>query len=173
MLSLLAGAAFATVADRVIWAKQIVGEINLANVKVSDVNCSANDWLELAPGKESGQPMRYRCGMLFWPLYNSGESIIAGEMMKNAVSQRVERDEKVPWEELSSQDPRFCEFRVEEQKGELVPFESFNRERIGYFERFEDGSVGLTNGTGLVRDVTTCLTEKGYGSRLADIRPYK
>ena len=173
LLALLAGVAFATVADRVIWAKQIVGEINLANVPVSDVNCSSKVWLEVAPGKEPDQPMRYRCGMLFWPLYHSGESVIAGEVMKNVANPHGKSVANVAWEDLSSRDPRFCAFRVEEQEGELIPFESFNGERIGFFERFDDGSVGLTNGTGLVRDVTSCLTEKGYGSRLADIRPYK
>lgn len=173
ILILLATVALATVADRVIWAKQIVGEINLANVPVSDVNCSSKAWLEVAPGKEPDQPMRYRCGMLFWPLYHSGESVIAGEVMKNVANPHGKSDANVAWEDLSSRDPRFCAFRVEEQEGELIPFESFSAERIGYFERFEDGSVGLTTGTGLTQDVTSCLTDKGYGSRLSDIRPYK
>lgn len=177
MLAMLAGIAFVSVADRVIWAKQIVGEINLANVPVSDANCSSKAWLEVAPGEDSGQPMRYRCGMLFWPFYHSGKSTIAGEIMNTALSPNAsengELGAKVPWEELPAQDPWLCSFRVEEQEGELIPIESFSDERIGYFERFTDGSVAIFNGGGLVTDVTACLTAKGYGSRLASIRPYK
>ncbi|TCV51368.1 hypothetical protein [Pseudomonas sp. 460] len=85
-LGLFLFVAIGLLADRVMWADQIVGRINLANVRIADVNCSASDWLEVVPGKDDQQTMRYRCGFMFWPLYHSGESLIATEALKNARS---------------------------------------------------------------------------------------
>ena len=83
ILAVLVVVVIGSFVDRVIWVKQIVGRINLTNVRVDDVNCSPNDWLELAPGKASSQSMRYRCGIVFWPFYHSGETIIASEAIEN------------------------------------------------------------------------------------------
>jgi hypothetical protein len=76
-IGLFAAVAVGLLANRVMWADQVVGRINLANVQIADVNCSAGDWLEVAPGQDAQQPMRYRCGFMFWPFYHSGESSIA------------------------------------------------------------------------------------------------
>jgi hypothetical protein len=83
IIALLAVVATGSFADRVIWSKQIVGRINLSNVPVADVSCT-DDWLEVAPGDGPDQPMRYRCGVMFWPLFQSGESRIAAGVLSRA-----------------------------------------------------------------------------------------
>lgn len=85
-LGLFLFVAIGLMADRVMWADQVVGRINLANVPIADVSCSARGWLEVAPGKDAQQPMRYRCGFMFWPFYHSGESLIATDALKNPKS---------------------------------------------------------------------------------------
>jgi hypothetical protein len=60
--------------DRVVWVKQIIGEVNTANVVVADTKCAPNAWLEVAGSESSSSVVRYRCGIPFWPFYNSGES---------------------------------------------------------------------------------------------------
>lgn len=74
---LLASAAIGSMADRIHWSGQIVGSINLANVSISDANCSPHDWMEVARENGNASVMRYRCGELFWPFYKSGESALA------------------------------------------------------------------------------------------------
>lgn len=88
-IGLFAVVAIGLVADRVMWSYQVESRINLANVKIADVNCSAGDWLELAPGNDAQQPMRYRCGFMFWPFYHSGESAIATEAVNKLRSGSV------------------------------------------------------------------------------------
>jgi hypothetical protein len=85
-LGLFLFVALGLMVDRVMWADQVVGRINLANVPIADVNCPASDWLEVAPGKDDQQPMRYRCGFMFWPLYHAGESLIATDALKSTRS---------------------------------------------------------------------------------------
>ncbi|APC19512.1 hypothetical protein BLL42_27670 (plasmid) [Pseudomonas frederiksbergensis] len=80
---LLATTAIGSMADRIHWAGQIVGSINLTNVSISDANCGPNDWMEVAGGKGKTNVMRYRCGMLFWPFYKSGESALAATYFSN------------------------------------------------------------------------------------------
>lgn len=82
-VGLLAIVAIGLLADRVVWVDQVVGRINLANVRIADVNCSPGDWVEVAPGKDPQQPMRYRCGFMFWPLYHSGESLIVIDTLEH------------------------------------------------------------------------------------------
>ncbi|MBU0521659.1 MULTISPECIES: hypothetical protein [unclassified Pseudomonas] len=80
-IGLAAVVAVGLLADRMVWVDQVVGRINLANARIADVNCSAGDWLEVAPGKDAQQPMRYRCGFMFWPFYRSGESLFAADAL--------------------------------------------------------------------------------------------
>lgn len=86
---LFAVVAVGLLADRVIWSNQVESRINLANVKIADVNCSVDDWLELAPGNDGQQSMRYRCGFMFWPFYHSGESPIATDALNKLRSGSV------------------------------------------------------------------------------------
>ena len=81
-IGLVAIAAIGVLADRMFWVDQVVAGVNLANVPVADVNCSKGSWLEVAPGKDSQQPMRYRCGFMFWPFYRSGVSMLVVDSLK-------------------------------------------------------------------------------------------
>lgn len=74
---LLVTTAVVSLADRIRWAGQTVGSINLTNVPINDANCSPNDWMEVARVKGNVHVMRYRCGTLLWPFYKSGESSLA------------------------------------------------------------------------------------------------
>lgn len=79
----------------------------------------------------------------------------------------------VAWEDLDPNDPRICDFDVQWVDGLLVPFDSVTQERLGYFERFEDPkAVDLFDGLGTVRDVTSCLKEKGLESLLTVVPLY-
>lgn len=82
-IGLYAIAAVGVLADRMIWVDQVVAGVNLANVPIADVNCPAGSWLEVAPGKDTKQPMSYRCGFMFWPFYNSGESMLVVDSLNN------------------------------------------------------------------------------------------
>lgn len=79
---------------------------------------------------------------------------------------------RVPWEELEAGDSRICDFDVQWVDGLLVPFDSVTKERIGYFERFEEPrSVALFD-LGVVRDVTSCLKSKGFEPHLTTVPHY-
>ncbi|KPG82221.1 hypothetical protein [Pseudomonas sp. RIT-PI-o] len=73
---LLATVVIGSIADRIQWAGQIVGRINMTNVSINDTNCGPNDWMEVARGNGPTRVMRYRCGTVFWPFYKSGESAL-------------------------------------------------------------------------------------------------
>jgi hypothetical protein len=79
----------------------------------------------------------------------------------------------VAWEELNADDPRICDFDVQWVDGKPAPFDSATKERLGYFERFEDPrSVALFDGVGTVRDVTGCLKNKGFESLMTVVPLY-
>ncbi|AKF53284.1 hypothetical protein PsyrH_22830 [Pseudomonas syringae pv. syringae HS191] len=83
------------------------------------------------------------------------------------------KDKHVAWEDLAADDPRVCDFDVRWVDGLLVPFDPITQERIGYFERFEDPkAVDLFDGLGTVRDVTSCLKEKGDETLLTAVPLY-
>lgn len=82
-IGLFAIVAIGVLADRVIWVDQVVAGVNLANAPIPDVNCPTGNWLEVAPGKNAEQPMRYRCGFMFWPFYRSGESKLVVDSLKD------------------------------------------------------------------------------------------
>lgn len=64
-----------------------------------------------------------------------------------------------------------CDFAVLDEDGVLAPFDIKTKEPLGLFERIGK-SVSLNTMDGEFRDVTQCLTDMGYGSRLMDVMPY-
>lgn len=71
-IGLFAIVAIGLLADRMIWVDQVVAGVNLTNVLIADVNCPSESWVEVAPSEDAEQPMRYRCGFMFWPFYPIG-----------------------------------------------------------------------------------------------------
>lgn len=64
-----------------------------------------------------------------------------------------------------------CAYSIKKIDGALVPFD-LRGEQIGFFERYEDGTVQLTTPYGYAPKANECIKRSGFDQLVGSVRPY-